>query len=209
MNLLTIIILIGLSAIFAIFGKYAKQRYIHYVFKPLTMILIIYLAIVSGVNVNHSYKYLILSAFIFSLIGDIFLMLLNHKLIKGLYFFLIAHILYVFAFIQNVETYFFIILIPVLIYTTIIYRLLYDKLNKLRLPVLFYIIIISIMGWLAVNRYLNFQDVKSLCALMGGSLFLASDSVLAINRFKKQFKSSEIMILGTYFSAQLILALSI
>lgn len=171
--------------------------------------LIISLAAIRSSPMHSAYKYLVLSSLLISLLGDFFLMLPKGKIIQGMSAFLVAHILYILAFTQNVKNYYFLILVLVFIYASVIYFSLYKKLNKLRPPVLIYVVAISIMGWLAVNRYLNFHDTKSLLVLVGGLLFLLSDSVWAINKFRKQFWSAEIIILGTYFSAQFFLALSI
>lgn len=209
MSLFIFIILIAFSAILTIYGKYSKYKIIHYIFKPLTMALIISLAVISSSHIYSSYKYLILAALIFSFLGDVFLMLPSNKFIQGMLTFLAAHILYSLAFVQNVEVYHYLILILILIYAVIIYLVLYKKLDKLRIPVLLYVIAVAIMGWLAVNRYLNFHDTKSLCVLIGGSLFLLSDSAWAINRFRKEFRAAEVIILGSYFSAQLLLVLSV
>jgi len=209
MNPLIFVILITLSGAFAIYGKYSELKFIHYVFKPLTMVLIITLAIIRGLNVAPSYKYFIVSALLFSLIGDILLMEPFDKFVQGLFAFLTAHVIYIFAFIQNVDAFNFSVSIPVFTFAVIIYCVLYKKLDRMRIPVLVYMIIISIMGWAAVNRYLNFVDAKSLYVFVGGLLFLFSDSVHAINRFKKQFGAAEVIILGSYFSAQILFALSI
>lgn len=203
-----VIILIILSAGLAVWGKYSKIH-IHYVFKPLTMILIILLAILAGWGVSTPYKYLILSALIFSLCGDVFIMLQTENPIKGLVAFLIAHIFYTAAFFQDIESFQPLILIPVFVYAAIFYIYLHKGLNKLRIPVLSYTIVISLMGSMAVNRYVNVQDEKSLLAFTGAVLFLVSESFWAINRFKKSFAWAEIIILGTYFSAQILLALSV
>jgi uncharacterized membrane protein YhhN len=45
--------------------------------------------------------------------------------------------------------------------------------------------------------------------MIGALLFLFSDSANAVNRFKKPFWLAQILILGTYFAAQLLFALSI
>jgi len=39
-------------------------------------------------------------------------------------------------------------------------------------------------------------------------LFLASDSVLAVDRFVKPFRAAQAVILSTYFAAQALIALS-
>ncbi len=209
MNPSAFLILVALSGALAIYGKYSKLEFIHYIFKPLTMVLIISIAIIRSFNVVPSYKYFIIFALIFSLIGDILLMKLIDKFILGLLFFLLAHIIYIFGFIQGIDVFYYLVLVPILIFAGIIYRILYAKLNGMRIPVFAYVIIISIMGWVAFNRHLNFHDSKSLYVLIGGLLFLFSDSIHAINRFKKQFGAAEVIILGSYFSSQFLFALSI
>ncbi len=203
-----IIILIGFSASLAVWGKYSK-RLIHYIFKPLTMILIILLAIFAGSGVSTPYQFLILSALIISLMGDIFIMLQRKNPIIGLVAFLIAHIFYISAFLHGIESFYSLILIPIFVYAAMFFIYLNKGLNKLRIPVLFYTIVISLMGFMAVNRYLNLLNEKSLLAFIGAVFFLISESAWAINRFKKPFASAEIIILGTYFSAQTLLALSV
>lgn len=203
-----IIVLIILSAGMAVWGKYSRIH-IHYVFKPLTMILIILLALVTGAGVSTLYKYLILIALIFSLGGDVFIMLNRENPIKGLASFLIAHVFYASAFLQGIESFYPLILIPVLVFASIFFLYLYKGLDKLFIPVLFYTIVISLMGILAANRYMNRLDEKSLLALIGAVFFLVSESSWAVNRFKKSFFWAEILILGTYFSAQTLLALSV
>jgi len=209
MNSLPIIFLIGLSAVFAIYGKYTKSKSIHYVFKPLTMVLIILLALIRTPALPPPYCYLILAALILSFIGDVILMLPDKMLLQGLLPFLIAHIFYILAFIQNVKFFSYQILYPILIYGILIYLGVYRTLSALRIPVFIYVLIISAMGWLSINRYVNFLDLKSLYVMIGGILFLISDSVWALNKFRKPFRSSEIYILGSYFSAQSLFALSI
>jgi len=136
-------------------------------------------------------------------------MLQTKNPIKGLVAFLIAHIFYVTAFFQGIESFHPLILIPIFVYAAIFFSYLNKGLNKLRIPVLLYTIVISLMGCMAVNRYLNLLNEKSLLAFIGAVFFLVSESVWAVNRFKKPFAAAEIIILGTYFGAQTLLALSV
>ncbi|HBL54857.1 MAG TPA: hypothetical protein DDZ36_02925, partial [Deltaproteobacteria bacterium] len=43
----------------------------------------------------------------------------------------------------------------------------------------------------------------------GASLFLLSDALLAWNRFRVEFKSAQLLVLGTYYAAQWALVLSL
>jgi len=203
-----LVILICVSAVLAIIGRYSRKKWILYVFKPLTLALIIFKAALSQPGYGIIYQLLIMAGLVSSLAGDIFLMLPGDKFSQGLLFFLFAQIIYSFAFSQNVSRFFFRALVPVLLFGTFIYWLLHRNLGKFHIPVLVYMIVISFMAWLAINRYLNFKDPETFCALLGGILFLISDSILALKKFKKPFMLAQVIILATYFSAQLLVASS-
>jgi uncharacterized membrane protein YhhN len=210
MNLILSLIVIGTSAVFAIYGKYKKQKFIHYAFKPLTMIMIISLAWERMTAFSSVYSYLILSGLCLSLLGDILIMLPGNRFIRpGLLSFLAGYLLYIVAFSRNIQIASFLPLVAIAALGVVVYLYLYGRLDKMRIPVLVYVLVLSILSWLAINRYLSLQDQKSLLALMGGLLLLFSESVWGINKFRKQFWLAEILILGTYFPAQLLFALSI
>jgi len=203
------VLVISISAAFAISGKYQKSKFIHYAFKPLTMILVISLAWERVTTLPSVYGYFILSGLCLSLFGDVFLMLPVKYFRPGLLAFLAAQILYILAFSRGLQALFFSPLLFILAYAGLIFLFLYRSLGKYRWPVLGYMLAISGMAWLAVTRHLGLLDRSSLLAMIGAILFLFSDSVNAVNRFKKPFWLAQILILGTYFSAQLLFALSI
>jgi uncharacterized membrane protein YhhN len=210
MNLVLSLIVIAISTVFAIYGKYKRQKFIHYAFKPLTMVLIISLAWERTMASPSPYSYLVLFGLCLSLLGDIFVMLPGNKFIKqGMIAFLASYLLYILAFSRNIRIVSFLPLMLILAPGALVYLFLYGRLAKMRVPVLIYVFVVSIMAWLAVNRYLHLLDQKSLFVMVGGILLLFSESIWGINRFRKQLWLAEIIILGTYFSAQLCFALSI
>jgi len=203
------ILVIGLSAAIAIYSKLKKQRFVHSAFKPLTMVLIISLAWERTVAVPSFYGYFILAGLCFSLLGDILLMLPGDKIKPGLLAFLGAQILYILAFSRGIETVRLKPLAIFLAYGTVFFLYLYGGLGRMRRPVFAYVLVISAMAWLAVNRYLTRHDMSGLLACIGAFLFLFSDSLNGVKRFRKPFGLAEILILGTYFPAQLLFALSV
>jgi uncharacterized membrane protein YhhN len=200
---------IALSAGLAISGKYKKQKFIHYAFKPLTIVLVISLAWERTLSSPSSYGYFIISGLCLSLLGDIFLMLPKNKIKPGLLTFLAAHILYIFAFCQGIRIHSYFVVVPILILGAVVYAVIFRSIRSLRFPVFIYVLFVSLLAWVAVNRYLTFGDQSSLLVMAGGLLFFFSDSVLAVNRFHRKFWLAEILILSTYFAAQLCFALSI
>ncbi|MBW1812978.1 MAG: lysoplasmalogenase, partial [Deltaproteobacteria bacterium] len=84
MILFIVTILVIISAILHIHADYKKLRYQTYIFKPLTISLIILIGIIQSAEVSSVYRYLILSGLAFALIGDIFLMLPSDRFLYGL-----------------------------------------------------------------------------------------------------------------------------
>ncbi len=92
------IIVITVSAAFAVAGAYQKSRFTHYAFKPLTMILIMSLAWDKANDASQAYGYLILAGLCLGLVGDIALMLPGTWFRQGMAAFGAGHIFYTFAF---------------------------------------------------------------------------------------------------------------
>ncbi len=200
-------LLIAISSILTISGKYTTKK-LYYIFKPLSMGLIILYALFFT-DYSTQYGNFIIIAFLFSFIGDLCLMFPEKAFKHGLVSFLIGHLIFSLAFTIGIDEWSILLVIPLSLYGLFFYRLLEDGLGKLRIPVIAYISIISIMGFTAINRYLAIESSSASFALFGALLFIISDSALAYNKFKKEFLASEIIILGTYFLAQYLFALSI
>ncbi len=209
LGLVLSITIIAISAAFAVLGKYKKPRFVYYAFKPLTMILIISLAWERTLALPSVYGHFILAGLCFSLLGDILVMFSGKALRFGLLAFMGAYVLYILAFSQDMEIVSVAVLVLILVFAAVFYFYLYKGLDKLRWPVLVYILLFSTLAWLGVNRYLNLRDTKSFFVFIGCVLLFISESIWAINRFRKGFWPAEILILGTYFPAQLLFALSI
>ena len=177
--------------------------------KPAAMVLIILAAAVRPGGPTP-YKTLVLAGLLGSLAGDVFLMLDKKWFPAGLGCFLAAHGFYILAFRPSPDrpatmgT-----LLPFLVFGLLMFRTLAPNLGKLKLPVLGYIAAITAMAWFAAARFIEIGSWRTLAALAGAMLFLASDAVLAYARFVRDFTSAQLFILGAYFPAQLLIALSV
>jgi len=210
--MLTIILtlLTVVSALIQNRAKYRGPRHHVYIFKPLTTILILLNAIQLGWADPSLYKYAILAGLVFSLAGDVFLMLPSDRFIAGLVSFLIAHIFYIVAFTSGTGFSFSLLsLLPFAIYGAVMFSILAPHTDKMKLPVLAYIVVILVMVWQACSRWGQTGGSSALQAFLGAVLFVISDSVLALDRFRGKFKAARLLILVTYISAQWLIALSL
>jgi len=181
-----------------------------YLFKPLTTILVITIAIILQYESESVYGYLIIAGLVFSLLGDIFLMLPNDKFVQGLASFLVAHIFYIIAFSSGFGPFLeFGYLIPAIIYASVFLWILLPKTGKMKIPVMVYAIVLMVFLWQALGRFYYLGNQASLYIIIGAVLFVISDTILAYARFVKDFNLSPTLIHVTYWGAQVFIALSI
>jgi uncharacterized membrane protein YhhN len=201
-------LLVILSASIHIRAEYRGPRQHVYIFKPLTMVFIWLIAIL-GQATLPLYKYMIVAGLVFSMAGDVFLMLPSDRFVAGLVAFLVAHLFYIMAFVSEISELMWWPLIPLATYGIVIYIILAPSLGRLKLPVLIYVVVILIMAWLAWERWGQTGQSGTLLASVGAVLFVISDTILAINRFRGAFKSACVLNLTTYFAAQCLIASSV
>ena len=198
-----------LSAVFCIRAKYKKSHNQLLIFKPLTLILIILIASIFPA-VESNYKIFIVSGLLFSMLGDIFLINPEQYFKKGLVAFLIGHICYIIAFSVSTGSHFTLwIFLPIVVVGAIYLRLILTYSGKMKLPIIIYITMIMIMVWMAIERFHSDPTLRTVLPAIGAILFMISDAVLALNKFRKPFFNAELIILTTYFTAQWFLAVSV
>jgi uncharacterized membrane protein YhhN len=203
-----LVLLVILSASIHIRAEYRGPRLQIYIFKPLTMVLIWLIAILGQATLSF-YKYMILTGLVFSTAGDVFLMMPSDRFVAGLVAFLIAHLFYSMAFVSEIHTLLWWPLVPLGTYGVVTYVILFPSLGRLKSPVLLYVGAILMMAWLAWERWDQTGQSGALLALAGALLFVLSDTVLAVNRFRGTFKLARALNLITYFAAQCLIASSV
>ncbi len=208
MSIVILTIFVVITAVLAIWGEYKPTRTQVYIFKPLTTILIIGIALL-GVSPNTLYKTLIIIGLVFCLGGDMFLMLPAKYFIMGLVSFLIGHIFYIAAFATDGGLALSWWLLPLIVYGAIMYRILHPHLGKMRGPVIVYLLVILTMAWQALTRWSALQTTSAVLAAVGALTFVVSDSALALDRFREKFRSARVIVLTTYWLAQWLIALSV
>jgi len=137
--------------------------------------------------------------FLFCMSGDIFLDI-NRELffVQGLGSFLIGHVLFALVFIRkfHYSSLNAIKALFVLIYLIVISFILIPHLGSLMIPVVAYMVVIGVMGLSAA-----FLKTTSPHIFIGASLFVFSDSIIAISKFLWPCEASLYFIIFFYFSS--------
>jgi uncharacterized membrane protein YhhN len=202
---------IAVSACLAIRAHLGPGRQTQvFLFKPLTTFLILVLAALTP-GTDAGYQLAVCAGLALSLAGDIFLMLPGDRFLPGLVSFLLAHLAYLGAFTSGLH--FEATVAPVVAYGAVgaaIFALLWPGLSRqLRGPVAVYVAVIAMMAGVALARWLELGGGPPLAAAVGAGLFLVSDALLALDRFRWSFRWARVAVLATYWAAQFLIAVSV
>jgi len=202
-----------ISAGFAIMAAARDDRAGSYLFKPLTTFIVLLGAAWLVQPGAQPYRALIVCGLAFSLAGDILLVLPSPRFAFGLAAFLFAHLAYIVAFsagnpIAPAQLPW---LLPFLAVCGAATAYVWPGLGSLRAPVLLYLAALSTMAWRAATRGHAPLVTRPgyLLALGGACLFVASDVILAVRRFRHASRAAHTAELGLYWAAQLLIALSV
>lgn len=164
-------------------------------------------------------KNILLTALLFSWIGDVILLFADIAeiyFILGLVSFLIAHIAYCVLFNkQNTlelhinKALFIIGSLLIAFYLIGMITVLMPHLGELKIPVVIYASVISIMLLFAFNGYLIWKRKGALYIFLGAAVFVVSDSILAMNKFHAPIYKSSFFIMLTYLVAQYLIVMGV
>jgi uncharacterized membrane protein YhhN len=213
-------VLIGFALVIAAINWLAvakKWVKIKYITKPAVPLALIFWLILNGGFQGQLIFFVI--GLIFSIAGDIFLMLPNEKFVAALVSFLFAHIAFILGFssgIPNFSAPGLILLILVGLNAFEIYRRISNGLRSrgqesFITPVLIYAIVISLMLVSAlltmVGPNSEWNPFPSMMVSFGALFFVFSDTLLAWNKFVNPIKFGDIFVIVTYHLALITITL--
>jgi uncharacterized membrane protein YhhN len=191
-----------------------ENKKLVYVLKPVSTLLVILIALLSlfTPNASPAYTWGITLGLVLCLGGDVALMFeSNRAFMIGLVLFLLGHVVYaVFFTIPNgFHTADLITGLFLLLFAAGVYLYLKPGLGSMKGPVIAYILIICLMVNRATSTFFGdaFSPTQRWLIFLGAVLFMLSDIVLAVNRFRQPLKYGRLSLL-LYYGGQVLIALS-
>ncbi len=188
-----------------------------YMFKPVSSVLMTAVLLMSFLRegcFRTEYTLALLAGMVLSFCGDMALMFMNasKKAFRiGLVLFLLGHIAYivVFTLFSGFQESDWISGLVLAAAAVCIYRYLLPNLGDMKIPVLLYVVIISVMVNRAVSVFSGtyFNQTQAILITAGALLFYVSDVILALHRFRHQWRYGRIN-LAFYYTGQVLTALS-
>ena len=202
------------SALLAVLAGPLQLPWLAFVFKPLTTILILVYAWPRGADEPPVRRWLRLGLAL-SLLGDVALLWPQQGFLPGLIAFQLAHLSYIVAFSRRAR--FAARWQPFALYGVVSLAILSQLWSglpaALRVPVMAYVLCLATMAaqaavaWLVARGSERERSWRS--AAIGGALFVASDALLATDKFLAPLPASALWILATYWVAQWCIASSL
>lgn len=207
---------VAVLAVSAIVGALAPDlRWLHYASKPAATLAVAAMVLQAS-WASGRYRNAILAGLLLSTLGDVFLMLPQREggpdwFVFGLASFLLAHVAYLVALCGRAR--FFARAWPFVAYAAValaVAMVLWPRLPAaLQAAVAVYVLLLSAMAAQAAAVWALRRDGGSALAALGGAFFVASDATLAIDRFVVPFPAAVVIVLATYWAAQLLIGLSV
>lgn len=204
-------VFLGVAGIMAVTNWWAVtagKRVVEWVTKPATMVFLIAAAVALH-PAHQSMRIWIVIGLLFSLAGDVLLMLPEEQFVGGLVAFLLGHIAYVVALFGQATSWPLAIvgMVIVLVAVGTVGRIIVGSVRhgnhpEFTGPVIAYLTVISLM---AIAAFASANP----WAIAGALFFYSSDGILAWNKFVQPFRIARPAIMSTYHLAQFGLVLSL
>lgn len=213
-------LLIGIALIVAVIDWAAvsfQWKRIEYIAKPGVI-----LSLIAWLIINNGFEDQLLFftiGLVFSMAGDISLMLPKGSFLAGLILFLFSHVFYILGFNVTIPQFSyagFVIAILIFINAFEISRRIIRGCSaygheKLKIPIVVYTIIISLMVYSALLTLIRpnseWIPIASLLVSLGAILFFVSDTLLTWNRFVSPIRNGNLFTIVTYHIAQITIIL--
>jgi len=202
----TLILLYFLVSIVEIIGIVLEQRILLLIFKPL-IIPILGLTYINSVDKINKWYLLVL---VLSFLGDVFLLFSgSNYFILGLGSFLLAHIVYIKIVKKDLKLFtlkkIIVAAFPFVLIFIFLISILYQNLGGMLAPVIIYGLTISVFGAISFYNYLEKKSNVSLLLALGAVIFIASDAMIALQKFHEPKSLYPVAIMITYVLAQYLI----
>ena len=185
-----------------VLGLLMKVSLLELFAKPLIILSLMAIYVTSVRKKNYWF----LIALFFSFLGDVFLLDKNNMFLLGIAAFLITQLIYIKIIMSHIEksplANKMSAILPFAVFFMVLIYILFENLNGFLWPVVIYGLTISLFGVVSLLNYITKKTTATRLLLLGALLFIASDSMIALNKFYEPQEFYSVSIMITYILAQ-------
>ncbi|HDG1698866.1 lysoplasmalogenase [Kluyvera ascorbata] len=180
-------------------AAYRGPAWQRWAFKPITLILLLFLA--WQAPMFNAISYLVLAGLCASLIGDALTLLPRQRMLYAVGAFFLSHLLYTIWFAgQLTFTFFWPLPVILLVIGALWLAVIWTRLEEMRLPVLAFIGMTLVMVWVAGELWFLRPTDTALSGFFGASLLLLGNIVWLVSKYRCRFRADTAIYAACYFA---------
>ena len=189
-------------------ASYRGPQWQRWVFKPVTMLLL--LAWAWQAPVLATTDYLILLGVLATLVGDALTLLPTKRMLYAIGAFFLSHLLYTLYFASQMTlSVFWPIPLVLLIIGGVVIATIWSRLEELRWPICTFFGMALLMVWLATERYFVLPSEDAFTLMAGAILLLLGNIVWLVSHYRRRFSADSAIIAACYFAGHFMIVRSL
>jgi len=188
-------------------ASYRGPDWQRWLFKPVTLLLLLLLALETPVL--SVYGYLIIMGLVATLLGDALMLLPKSRVMYALGAFFLSHLFYTLSFAtQMTISLFWPLPLTLVIIGAVLLAVIWSRLEDLRWPVVTFVAMTLLMVWLAGEQYYMRSTDFTFSILVGSSLLLLSVILGLVNHYRMKFRAADALVAACYFGGHFMIVRS-
>lgn len=189
-------------------ASYRGPRWQRWVFKPVTLLLLLLWAL--DAPTLGPVGYLILLGLFATLVGDALLLLPSERFLYAIGAFFLSHLLYTLSFVsQMTMTFYWPLPVVLLVVGLLLIGTLWSRLEEMRWPIVTYVAMTLLMVWMAGELYFLRSTDLSFTLFAGAILLLIANIVWLISRYRFTFRAADAVVAASYFAGHFLIVRSL
>ena len=192
-------IAVCLSAWLSVDASYRGPTWQRWVFKPITLILLLFLA--WQAPMFNAISYLVLAGLCAALVGDALTLLPRQRMLYAVGAFFLSHLLYTIWFAgQLTFTFFWPLPVILLVIGALLLVTIWTRLEEMRLPVLAFVGMTLVMVWVAGELWFLRPTDTAMSGFFGAALLLLGNIVWLVSQYRCRFRADTAIYAACYFA---------
>ncbi|RRO04389.1 lysoplasmalogenase [Pectobacterium aquaticum] len=190
-------------------ASYRGPTWQRWLFKPVTMLLL--LALAWQMPLLGVLGYLIVLGLLATLVADTLLLLPTQRLLYAFGVYFLSHLLYTISFFtgQISLTFFWPLALTLVILAVILIAIIWGRLETQRWPACAFIIMTTLMVWIAGERYFALGTNANVSLLTGTVLLFIAHAAWLIHHYRFPFRAHQAIVAAGYFGGHFLIVRSL
>ena len=189
-------------------ARYRGPRWQGWLFKPVTLLLLMLLAWQAPVIGTNGY--LIVLGLLATLVADALLLMPRERHLYAIGAFFLSHLLYTLSFASQITfTFFWPLPVALLVIGVVLLAVIWTRLEELRWAVSTFILMTLLMVWVAGEQYFFRSSDLAFSILCGAVLLLVANIVWLVSHYRFKFRAADAIVAACYFGGHFMIVRSL